>query len=807
MAVVGFDLGNKSSVVAVAQRGGIDVLMNEVSSRQTPTLVGFGEKQRFVGDAALSQQPSNLKNTIGHLKRILGRSWSDPMFQEQKHLWSNNTLVELPGDRVGVQVTYKGETQVLTPEQLTAMVLEKLKDNAEKYVKVRVADSVVSVPGFWNDAQRRAMLDATRIAGLPGTHLINDLTAIGINYGLWKTNLPEDGTKAHQVMIVDVGDCHVSVGVISFWNGHMKVLAHAHDPNFGGIDFDYAFANHCANEFKEKKKLDIRTNAKAWFRVVGMCAKTKCNLNHNPQASVNVESLMDDQDMSVFVTRESYQALVKELAERVLVPVKQALELSGLAPADLNAVEIVGSGSRSTVIQQQLTTFLGKELSTTMNAEEAVSKGCALYAAMLSPKIKVKDYKVEDIQNYPIELSWHTIDDPSDTKESQLEVFKAFSTIPSGKHATFNRPDSRPFQITARYMKPEEAHSKNPVIAQFTIRNIPKPQNPTTDIPEVRIKVKVNANGVLLGESPELREVYEEEVKEEKKADDKKADDKKADDKMDVDTAATDAMQTDEKKVKRKIRWVPLNWEAKYTGGLDEATLTKFTSFEQQMQQDVAEAVALSDARNAVEAYVYKARDKLHSIWSEYATEAEKTKFGKELDDTENWLYEEGSEDQTSKAVFEKKLLELKAMGEPLALRLSEFEQRPKVVAELVQTLEHYEKCATESIDLYEHIKPEDKKKIADEVAKTRKWLEDITSKQGSLKKTDDPVLLTKTVQTKQDALKALADPILAQPKPKPAPKPAEPAPKPAEPAADAKPAEQQPAEDAKAPDTMDIDS
>eukprot|EP01122_Echinamoeba_exundans_P008630 TRINITY_DN2891_c0_g1_i1.p1 TRINITY_DN2891_c0_g1~~TRINITY_DN2891_c0_g1_i1.p1 ORF type:complete len:818 (-),score=292.59 TRINITY_DN2891_c0_g1_i1:968-3421(-) len=816
MAVVGFDIGNKSAVVAVAQRGGIDVLMNEVSSRQTPALVGFGEKRRFVGDAALSQQPGNLKNTVGHLKRLLGRNWSDPKFQADKFLWANNTLVELPGDRVGVSVMYQGQQHTLTPEQLVAMVIQNQKENAEKTTKVRVADSVVSVPGFWNDTQRRAMLDATRIAGLTGTRLINDLTAVAINYGLYKSNLPAQDAKPHHAMFVDVGDSHVSVSIVAFWDGKMKVLSQAHDATFGGLDFDIALATHCANEFKEKKKLDVRTNAKAWYRLLGMANKTKCNLNHNPQASVNVESIMDDQDMSVFLTRDTYQSLVKDQAERVLVPVKQALEIAGMTPADLVAVEIVGSGSRTVIIQQQLHQFLGKDLSTTMNAEEAVAKGCALYAAMISPKFKVKEYKIEDTQLYPIELSWHTIDDPADTKESQLEVFKANSSIPSGKHATFNRPDSRPFQITVRYTHPEAANSKNPVLATFTIRNIPKPKNPSSEVPEVRIKVKINTDGVLVGEAPELREVYEEEVKEEKK-DEKKADDKKAEDKdkMDVDTPAADAMQTDDaskKQVKKKVRWVALTWEAKYTNGMDDVTIATYLSLEEAMQRDVNQAVALSDARNAVEAYVYSARDKLHSVWSEYASDAEKTKFGKELDDTENWLYDEGSEDQTSKTIFEKKLLELKAMGDPLALRLSEYEARPKTVADLNQLLSHYEKCATESLDLYEHIKPEDKKKIADEVAKIRQWLADITAKQSSLKKTDDPVLLSKNVIAKGDALKSLADPILAQPKPKPAPKPAEPTPAPT-PAAgetktDAAPEAPKDAEKpaTPAPDTMDID-
>jgi heat shock 70kDa protein 4 len=692
------------------------------------------------------------------------------------------------------------------------MVIYHQKENAEKTTKVRVADSVVSVPGFWNDTQRRAMLDATRIAGLTGARLINDLTAVAINYGLYKSNLPAQDAKAHHAMFVDVGDSHVSASIVAFWDGKMKVLAQAHDSTFGGLDFDIALATHCANEFLEKKKLDVRTNAKAWYRLVGMANKTKCNLNHQPQASVNVESVMNDEDMSIFLTRDTYQSLVKNLAERVLAPLKQVMEMAGMTSADLAAIELVGSATRTVVIQQQLQQFLGKELSTTMNAEEAVCKGCALYAAMISPKFKVKEYKIEDTQLYPIELSWHTIDDPADTKESQLEVFKANSAIPSGKHATFNRPDSRPFQITVRYTHPEAANSKNPVLANFTIRNIPKPKNPSTEVPEVRIKVKINTDGVLVGEAPELREVYEEEIKEEKK--DEKKDEKKADekDKMDVDAPA-DAMQTDdnkEKKTKKKIRWVPLTWEAKYTSGMDDVTIATYLSLEEAMQRDVNQAVALSDARNAVEAYVYTARDKLHSIWSEYASDAEKTKFGKELDETENWLYEEGSEDQTSKSIFEKKMLELKAMGDPLALRLSEFETRPKAVGELNQLLSHYEKCATESIDLYEHIKPEDKKKIADEVAKIRQWLSDITAKQSSLKKTDDPVLLSKNVSAKCELLKSLADPILAQPKPKPAPKPAEPAPAPAPASGDA-PADAAPKEAPKdsatpAPDTMDID-
>ena len=264
MSVVGIDFGAQSTKVGVARNKGIDIITNEVSNRSTPSLVGFGPKSRYLGESAKTQEISNLKNTVSSLKRLAGRSLSDPDIAiEQEYITA--PLVDING-QVGVEVNYLGRKEQFTATQLVAMFLSKIKATAGAEIKLPVSDIVLSCPAWFTDKQRRALLDATEIAGLKCLRLINDTTAIALGYGITKSDLPEGEQGPRRVVFVDVGYSDYTCSVVEFKKGELAVKSTTYDRHFGGRNFDKALVDHFAAEFKEKFKIDIMTNPKAKTR-------------------------------------------------------------------------------------------------------------------------------------------------------------------------------------------------------------------------------------------------------------------------------------------------------------------------------------------------------------------------------------------------------------------------------------------------------------------------------------------------------------------------------------------------------------
>ncbi|KAK4915398.1 adenyl-nucleotide exchange factor sse1, partial [Elasticomyces elasticus] len=340
MSVIGIDLGSQSTKIGVARNKGIDILANETSNRQTPSLVGFGPKSRYLGETAKTQEISNLKNTISSLKRLAGRKLDDPEIAIEQEFISA-PLVDV-NVQVGAEVTYRGEKQKFSAVQLIAMYLGKLRDATSKEIKLPVSDVVISCPPWFTDAQRRAMLDAASIANLKLLRLINDNAAIALGYGITKTDLPEgDEAKPRRICFVDIGYSDYTASIVEFKKGQLEIKSTAFDRHFGGRNFDKAIVDHFAKEFKEKFKVDIMTNGKAKLRVATAVEKVKKILSANSSAPLNIESLMDDKDVRGVLKREELEELVRPLLERVTVPLQQALAEAKLQTSDIDAIEMV----------------------------------------------------------------------------------------------------------------------------------------------------------------------------------------------------------------------------------------------------------------------------------------------------------------------------------------------------------------------------------------------------------------------------------------------------------------------------------
>ncbi|OJJ63675.1 hypothetical protein ASPSYDRAFT_25728 [Aspergillus sydowii CBS 593.65] len=652
MSVVGIDFGAQSTKVGVARNKGIDIITNEVSNRQTPSLVGFNARSRHIGEAAKTQETSNLKNTVGNLKRLIGRTFSDPDIQLEQE-FSVAQLCDVNG-QAGAEVSYLGKKEKFTAIQLVAMYLTKIRDITSKELKLPVTDVTISVPAWFTDIQRRAMLDAGEIAGLKVLRLINDCTATALGYGITKLDLPGPEEKPRRVMFVDIGYCDYTATVVEFRKGELNVKATACDRYFGGRNFDKALTDHFADEFKEKFKIDIRTNPKAWARTLVAAEKLKKVLSANTLAPMSIESLMEDVDVRAIVKREELEEMVRPLLDRVTVPLEQALAEAKLKPDDIDFVEMVGGCTRVPAIKEAVNKFFGKNLSFTLNQDEAIARGCAFACAILSPVFRVRDFSVHDIVSYPIEFTWEQSPDIPD-EDTSLTVFNKGNVMPSTKILTFYR--KQPFDLEARYSQPETLPGNvNPWIGRFSVKGVKADAN--DDFMICKLKARLNLHGILNVESGYYVEdvEVEEPVPEEGETKDGES----------MDTNSNNEQPKKTRKVKKQVRKGDLPISSG-TAQLEESLKNTWQEQENTMYMDDKLIAETDEKKNELEGTIYEMRDKIDGVYAEFASEEEKDKLRSKLTDLEDWLYEEG--DDTTKSVYVAKLDEIRFVAGPIIQR------------------------------------------------------------------------------------------------------------------------------------------
>ncbi|KAK1699670.1 hsp70-like protein [Colletotrichum godetiae] len=666
------DFGTLKTVIAVARNRGVDVISNEVSNRATPSVVGFGPKSRYLGESAKTQEISNLKNTVGSIKRLAGRAFADPDAQlEQQYITA--PLVDVNG-QVGVEVSYLGKKEKFSNTQLISMYLSKIKQTTQAELKLPVSDLVMSVPAWFTDIQRRAIIDAAEIAGLKLLRLMNDTTAAALGWGITKLDLPAPEEQPRRVAFIDIGHSNYTCSIVEFKKGELAVKGTAFDRHFGGRDFDKAVVEHLGKEFNGKYGIDIHSNGRAMARTIAAAEKCKKILSANQQAPVNIESIMNDVDVSAMITRPEFEALVEPLLQRVHVPLEQALAEAKLTKDDIDVIEVIGGGSRVPALKERIQAFFGKTLSFTLNQDEAVARGAAFSCAILSPVFRVRDFTVQDIMSYPIEFAWEKAPDIPD-EDTSLTVFNRGNVLPSTKILTFYR--KQPFDLEARYAKPQDLPGKiNPWIGRFSVKGVKA--DGKDDFMICKLKARVNIHGVLNVESGyyvEDQEV-EEEVKEEEKDGEKKD---------------PDAMETDNKedapkktrKVKKQVRKGDLPIVSG-TASLSDSARTALLEKESAMVMEDKLVADTEEKKNELETFIYDLRNKLDDQYADFASEEEKTKIKEKLEASEDWLYDEG-EDAT-KAVYVAKIDEIRAMAGPIVQRhFEKVEEDRRIVQERVE--------------------------------------------------------------------------------------------------------------------------
>ncbi|KAJ4418609.1 adenyl-nucleotide exchange factor sse1 [Neurospora sp. IMI 360204] len=725
MSVVGVDFGALNTVIAVARNRGVDVITNEVSNRATPSLVGFGPKSRYLGEPAKTQEISNLKNTVGCLKRLAGRSLNDPDVAIEQQFISA-PLVDINGE-VGAEVTYLGEKRQFTSTELIAMFLSKIKQTTQAEVKVAVQELVMSVPAWFTDKQRRSILDAAEIAGLRPLRLINDTTAAALGWGITKLDLPGPEEKPRRVAFVDVGYSNYTCSIVEFKKGELSVKATACDRHFGGRNFDKALLDHLHKEFLGKYKIDIFTNPKAVCRVLAAAEKLKKILSANQQAPLNIESLMNDIDVRAIITRQEFEAMVEPLLAKVHGPLEQALADAKLTKDDIDIIEVVGGGSRVPSVKERIQDFFGKQLSFTMNADEAIARGCAFSCAILSPVFKVRDFQVQDIINYPIEFTWEKDADIPD-EDTNLVVFNKGNVLPSTKILTFYR--KQPFDLEARYTNPDELPGKiSPFIGRFSVKGVHATEG-AEDFMICKLKARVNIHGILNVESAyyvEDQEV-EEEIKDENGdvsniliSEDGMSSDSPTkrrklfdgstqsldggthenldEEKLTHEKVVMDGDKPKTRKVKKQVRKGELPIVSA-TPSLDPSAKNAAFEKEQAMIMEDKLVADTEEKKNELETYIYDLRNKLDDQYADLASEEEKEKIRAKLMEIEDWLYDEG--DDATKAVYVAKIEEIRALAGPVVQR-------------------HFDKVEAERQAVLEKLEAEKAAKKAEEEARKAK--------------------------------------------------------------------------------------
>ncbi|KAI8848590.1 heat shock protein 70 family [Chytridium lagenaria] len=782
MSVVGIDFGNLNTVVAVARNRGIDVITNEVSNRATPSLVSFGDRQRYLGESAKTQEISNFKSTVSTLKRLIGRPFSDPdvLAIEQKHV--NAKLVEGERGETAAQVIFQGEQRNFTFTQLAAMFLAQVKDFTQKEIKLPVTDVVISVPGWFTDRQRRAVVNASEIAGLNVLRLMNDLTASALGYGITKLDLPDltvdPKAKPRNVVFFDLGHSSLQVAVVQFVKGKLVVKGTAYDRNLGGREFDEVLVDYYVKEFDAKYKMNIRGNAKALFRLRQGCEKVKKVLSANA-------------DVSAQVQRSDYMEWVQPLMSKLQAPVEEALAAADLKPSDIDFVELIGGSTRVPAVKEFLAQFFGgsldgeNKLSTTLNQDEAVARGCALQCAIVSPAFKVRDFSVQDWNGYPIYLSWDPTLVPTTKSGEKIDPQAlTFSRVLTEEELTKNNGHVT-FDVNAYYGE-EAARRKLPflpnnnAIGSFTVKGIRKLNGDPNAGGEGMRRLPSSLDG-----AQQIEEVLvpaEEEKKDEKK--DAKDDKKKDDTAMDTDETVTSPDTTPASltpknttgaapKLKRVTRKHDLQIVS-HTSGASPELIKEWHALEAEMSSADRLVMDTAERRNALEEYVYYARNKLEMAWSDFIADADKEALMKELNDMEEWLYTEEGEEAT-KSVYQEKLSALKAKGDPVAERYLESEERPRAEKQFREYANSVFLNLQAQDGRYEHISKDDLEKVRKEVEAKLAWLSTSISQVNAAPKHATPTVLASKINKEKELLQYFVNPILNKPKPAPAPVPASP--------------------------------